>query len=513
MSSVYNLEPQPTAKVLLQTTSGDIELELFAKQTPITSKNFIQLCLDGYYNGTVFHRLVPGFIIQGGDPTGTGEGGESSYDGEPFADEYHSRLKYNRRGLLGMANTGKKDDNGSQFFLTLGNTPELTGKNTLFGRVVGDTIYNLMKMADADLAEEGGDRPLYPTKITGAEILVNPFEGMEKRIRIAKSTVEDKKPKKKVKRKAGKALLSFGGDEGEDDAPTPIIKKAKFNPTLVDTGKAKTPSKIKTPKPATTEHIREIPIRRPTQASPSASPPPAPIPTPKSQPAHLKDPKEKPRAPSRSPSRSPSPESRQAALLARTNAQIAELKASMRRTTTTSAAAAPKKKTALESMIPETSTRARKRRPGTTSSVMEKSTLALLDAFKSKLDSAPKVEEIVPDLPAATKDDGNGNTNGGSNGDHAPLNGYSAPTPEEDDEKTCDLHFIMGCQSCTAWDKQQAEESEDDNGWMSHALSFAKDRLGKDLEWKRKNEEELVVIDPREKVKEIMQSRKGKEKR
>jgi len=185
----------------------------------------------------------------------------------------------------------------------------------------------------------------------------------------------------------------------------------------------------------------------------------------------------------------------------------------MKRTTMTSAAAAPKKKSALEALIPETSTRARKRRPGTTSSVMEKNTLALLDAFRSKLESAPTAEESVPDLPAVANGGTDGETNGASNGDHPPPNGHTAPAPDAEDEKTCDLHFIMGCQSCTTWDAQQAEESDDDNGWMSHALSFAKDRLGKDLEWKRKNEEELVVIDPREKAKEIKQGRKGKEKR
>src|ERR1700749_3624978 len=120
MSTLYNLEPQPTAKVLLQTTLGDILLELFAKQTPLASRNFLQLCLDGYYNITVFHRLVPKFILQGGDMTCTGLVGGSSFDdGAPFEDEFHSRLKFNRRGLLGMANTGRKNDNGSQFFLTL----------------------------------------------------------------------------------------------------------------------------------------------------------------------------------------------------------------------------------------------------------------------------------------------------------------------------------------------------------------------------------------------------------
>ena len=170
MANLYNLEPQPTAKVVLNTTAGDLTIELFAKQTPLASRNFLQHCLDGYYNNTIFHRLVPGFIIQAGDPTGTGSGGISAVnDGEPFQDEFHSRLKFNRRGLLGMANEGP-NSNGSQFFFTLDQTPELQGKNTMFGRIEGDTIYNLMKMTDKDLVglEEGSERPLYPTKVTGA---------------------------------------------------------------------------------------------------------------------------------------------------------------------------------------------------------------------------------------------------------------------------------------------------------------------------------------------------------
>lgn len=159
MSAIYNTEPQPTASVILHTSLGELSVELFAKQTPLTSRNFLQHCLDGYYDNTIFHRLVPGFIIQGGDPTGTGDGGESIYDGgafsgdlEPwpmdqrrgknagemgvgFKDEFHSRLKFNRRGLLGMANDGTPDSNGSQFFFTFDKCDELNGKNTIFGRI------------------------------------------------------------------------------------------------------------------------------------------------------------------------------------------------------------------------------------------------------------------------------------------------------------------------------------------------------------------------------------------
>ncbi|OCK80815.1 cyclophilin-like protein, partial [Lepidopterella palustris CBS 459.81] len=521
MSTVYNLEPQPTAKVLLQTTAGDIELELFAKQTPLTSRNFLQLCLDGYYDNTIFHRLVPGFIIQGGDPTGTGSGGESSYDGEPFADEFHSRLKYNRRGLLGMANGSKKDDNGSQFFFTLGSTPELTGKNTLFGRVAGDTIYNLMKMGEADLAEEGGERPLYPTKITGAEILVNPFDDMVKRATTAKQTTDKKIEKKKPKRKAGKALLSFGGDDDDDATAAPVIKKAKFNPKLVSIGpenlSSLTSPTIPKPPPQANE-IKEIPIRRPTRASPSNSPPPPTKPT--SKPISA-PPKRAVRSPSPSTSRSPSPTTKSTDLLARTNAQIAELKASMKRHTTAPPPTTTRKKTTLEEMIPATSTRARKRRGGAAMSntSAEQQTLSILNAFRSKLESAtPLASE-----PAAGSFQDRGQN---QNGDHDALDDTKgAPAPAANttttpvpppaaaaDEETilCDLHFIANCQSCTSWDAAAAAEDDDDDaGWMAHALTFAKDRLGKDLEWKRKNEEELVVIDPREKAKELKVERRG----
>ncbi|KAG9729454.1 cyclophilin-like protein, partial [Aureobasidium melanogenum] len=231
MSTLYNLEPPPTAKVLLNTTSGDLVVEIFAKQVPLASRNFLQHCLNGYYDGTIFHRLVPGFIIQGGDPTGTGSGGVSAINhGAPFADEFHSRLKFNRRGLLGMANSGDKNDNTSQFFFTLDKTPELQDKNTMFGRIEGDTIYNLMKMAEADLAEDGSDRPLYPTRIVSTEVLLNPFGDMVKQASIAISTAQETKAPKK-KRKATKTLLSFGGEEGEEPA-APVVKKVKVNPNF-----------------------------------------------------------------------------------------------------------------------------------------------------------------------------------------------------------------------------------------------------------------------------------------
>ncbi|KJH46895.1 triose-phosphate isomerase [Dictyocaulus viviparus] len=125
--------PDQAQEVVLHTTAGDIEIELWTKECPLACRNFIQLCMEKYYNGTVFHRMVKDYIIQGGDPTGTGQGGQSIY-GKPFKDEFHQRLRFNRRGLVGMANAGK-DDNGSQFFFTIGNdVRDLDRKHTLFGK-------------------------------------------------------------------------------------------------------------------------------------------------------------------------------------------------------------------------------------------------------------------------------------------------------------------------------------------------------------------------------------------
>ena len=149
MSNIYIQEPPTHGKVLLETSVGDIEIELFARETPKACRNFVQLCMEKYYDKTKFHRVVKDFIVQGGDPTGTGEGGESIYGGT-FRDEFHSRLRFVRRGLVGMANAGK-DDNASQFFFTMAPTQELQNKHTLFGKVVGDTIYNMIKLQDVEI--------------------------------------------------------------------------------------------------------------------------------------------------------------------------------------------------------------------------------------------------------------------------------------------------------------------------------------------------------------------------
>jgi peptidyl-prolyl cis-trans isomerase SDCCAG10 len=167
MSNIYVQEPPCEGKVTLETTVGDIDIELWSRECPKASRNFVQLCMEGYYTNTKFFRVVPDFIVQGGDPTNTGTGGESVW-GKPFKDEFHQRLRMVRRGLVCMANAGK-DDNGSQFFFTLAATRELQNKHTVFGTVAGDTIFNMLRLASGHL--EDGDRPKYPHRITATKVL------------------------------------------------------------------------------------------------------------------------------------------------------------------------------------------------------------------------------------------------------------------------------------------------------------------------------------------------------
>lgn len=220
MSNIYIQEPPTSGKVLLETSVGDVDIELWSREAPKACRNFVQLCLEGYYNGTIFHRVVKGFIGQGGDPTGTGTGGDSIY-GAPFKDEFHSRLRFVRRGLVAMANAGK-DDNGSQFFFTLGACPELQNKHTIFGKVTGDTLYNILKLEECIVDID--DRPRYPHKITKAKVLQNPFTDIIPRD-IKKEA--EKKTERKSGSKATKnfKLLSFGDEAEEDEEEVNEISK------------------------------------------------------------------------------------------------------------------------------------------------------------------------------------------------------------------------------------------------------------------------------------------------
>ena len=154
------------ANVLLETTQGQIQFKLYEDIAPKTCENFTTHIKNGYYNGILFHRIIESFMIQGGDPTGTGRGGESIW-GQPFEDECARDVFFDRAGLLAMANAGP-GTNGSQFFITTVATPWLHMKHTIFGEVVEgmDVVSKL------ETVEKGpGDRPLEDQKILSASVL------------------------------------------------------------------------------------------------------------------------------------------------------------------------------------------------------------------------------------------------------------------------------------------------------------------------------------------------------
>jgi len=131
-------------RIILHTTRGDIEGTLFASKVPMTSANFLNLAARGYYNGIKFHRVIKDFMIQGGDPTGTGSGGP----GYRFADEIDRSLKHSKPGIFSMANAGPAT-NGSQFFITHVPTPHLDGKHAVFGEVTkGQDVVNSVQQGD-----------------------------------------------------------------------------------------------------------------------------------------------------------------------------------------------------------------------------------------------------------------------------------------------------------------------------------------------------------------------------
>ncbi|CAL1715365.1 unnamed protein product [Somion occarium] len=229
-------------RVIIDTTVGEIEIELWSKETPKTCRNFLALAMEGYYDGVIFHRVVPHFLVQTGDRTGTGAGGESFY-GEPFEDEIHPRLRFPHRGIVAMANNGQKNSNDSQFFITLDRADELHGKHTVFGRVVGDTLYNVLKIGEMEVDEN--ERPLYPPKIKTIRILENPFDDIVPRITAEEKRAqqrareEGQREREEEQRRRGAKkdvkLLSFGGDEGEEEEQPIIFKKKPIvRPDLVD---------------------------------------------------------------------------------------------------------------------------------------------------------------------------------------------------------------------------------------------------------------------------------------
>ena len=152
----------PNPGATLETNMGTIKLELFMNETPITVDNFIKLSKKGFYNGLAFHRVIDGFMLQGGCPRGDGSGGP----GYTIKDEFTPNLKHSAPGILSMANAGP-NTGGSQFFITLAPTPWLDGKHTVFGKVTeGMDVVRAIGKVKTDR----NDRPLKEVKITSVQI-------------------------------------------------------------------------------------------------------------------------------------------------------------------------------------------------------------------------------------------------------------------------------------------------------------------------------------------------------
>ncbi|KAF2250769.1 peptidyl-prolyl cis-trans isomeras-like protein-like 2 [Trematosphaeria pertusa] len=197
----YMLKPKRVKQkgyARISTSLGDLNIELLPEFAPRAVWNFVQLAKKGYYNNTIFHRNIKGFMIQGGDPSGTGRGGQSIW-GKPFNDEFDGPNTHNTRGILSMANKGK-NTNTSQFFITYRQVPHLDRKHTIFARVVGGLDTTLKAMELAETGEK--DRPVDDIEILDIVVFVDPFEEWQ-RERTEKEAKEHEE--EEIRRQGGTA--------------------------------------------------------------------------------------------------------------------------------------------------------------------------------------------------------------------------------------------------------------------------------------------------------------------
>ncbi|EFP91476.2 Peptidyl-prolyl cis-trans isomerase cyp10 [Puccinia graminis f. sp. tritici] len=162
--------------VTLHTSLGDLKIEVFAEAVPRAAENFLALCASGYYDKCIWHRNIKGFMIQTGDPTGTGKGGQSIW-GRPFADEIRSTLKFNQRGIVAMASSGR-DTNKAQFFILYAKQPHLDGHYTIIGRVIDGAINGTLDLMEKVAVNEK-HRPVQEIRMTGVTIHANPIADKE----------------------------------------------------------------------------------------------------------------------------------------------------------------------------------------------------------------------------------------------------------------------------------------------------------------------------------------------
>ncbi|XP_012057135.1 PREDICTED: peptidyl-prolyl cis-trans isomerase-like 2 [Atta cephalotes] len=224
------------------TNFGALNLELYCDMVPKTCENFMKHCQNGYYDGTKFHRSIRNFMIQGGDPTNTGNGGKSIW-GKPFEDEFKSNLVHQGRGILSMANSGP-NTNGSQFFITFRSCRHLDRKHTVFGKIVGGLdMLNAMEKVEVD----NKDRPIEDIVIQGVQVFVDPFQEADDQLaaervaeaeRLAQEVSQNKSTDKKDKNDIQKIYRSGIGkyvkleqeklDKWDGNAE-PLTKKKKVS--------------------------------------------------------------------------------------------------------------------------------------------------------------------------------------------------------------------------------------------------------------------------------------------
>ncbi len=165
VKSLINIKPDEMLVAKIKTNMGTMELKLYPHKTPMAVENFVALALRKYYNGVTFHRVIDKFMIQGGDPTGTGRGGRSIW-GRYFPDEFRPDLKFTDAGVLAMANAGP-NTNGSQFFITLVPTPWLNFHHTIFGHLIKGM--NVLK-AIGKVKTDKRDKPIKPVVMESVTI-------------------------------------------------------------------------------------------------------------------------------------------------------------------------------------------------------------------------------------------------------------------------------------------------------------------------------------------------------
>ena len=472
------MEPNPNGKVLLNTTHGPLAIELWGKECPKASRNFVQLCLEGYYDGSLVHRIVPNFIVQMGRPgakfitdTGltlpVGDGQAAIHESGRIPMEIHSRLRWSRRGLVGMVAMDKDDNaepstvvHGSQFFCTLTETPELAGKCTLFGRLAGDSIYNLIRMGDLEVDPQT-EAPLYPPKIISTQVLINPFVDMIPRQlkKVAETSVTtgagNSDEAAKSKGTKNRSLLSFADDGDAGEGGEASIKSS--HDLLKNDSKL---SKQSVSVPASNQ--------------------PATVPNPKAT--------AKPEASSLQ-----FLQQMKAMQMRQTQERIDEISKELRG----------------ESVAPDTPATVSAVKPAAPASALERhrqqflakrasnsvSTSVKRKSEQQETETLLKLNQFRQKIQKRGEEAGSGKESASTTTDHS----LSASHPSHMD--ICKLHGLVDCLSCRDTFGVRADlKEEDEEGWMLHRLVFDRRQIDESI---KEDLRQLMVIDPREQAQKL----------